>query len=136
MVGSAALVGSSNFTRPGLTQNVELNVRFQGPEVTELQEWFEKHWADAEPVKDELLTVLEHNAREFTPYEVYAKALHALTAGVDTTDKGWEDTESTVYPLAGALPEGGLPRAGRDGAALERWLPHRRSRPGQDLRRV
>lgn len=34
VVGSAALVGSSNFTRPGLTQNVELNVRFQGPEVT------------------------------------------------------------------------------------------------------
>jgi hypothetical protein len=99
VVGSAALVGSSNFTRPGLTQNVELNVRFQGPEVTELQEWFEKHWSDAVPVKDELLTVLEHSAREFTPYEVYAKALHALTAGVDTTDKGWEDTESTVYPL-------------------------------------
>lgn len=31
VVGSAALVGSSNFTRPGLTQNVELNVKFRGP---------------------------------------------------------------------------------------------------------
>lgn len=27
VIGSAALVGSSNFTRPGLTQNVELNVQ-------------------------------------------------------------------------------------------------------------
>ena len=41
VVGSAALVGSSNFTRPGLTRNVELNVRFSGPEVRELQAWFE-----------------------------------------------------------------------------------------------
>lgn len=83
VVGSAALVGSSNFTRPGLTQNVELNVKFQGPEVAELQEWYEQHWDEATPVNEELLAVLEHNAREFTPFEVYAKALHALTASVD-----------------------------------------------------
>ena len=67
VVGSAALVGSSNFTRPGLTQNVELNVKFQGPEVAELQDWYEKHWDEATPVNPELLAVLEHNVREFTP---------------------------------------------------------------------
>jgi HKD family nuclease len=39
-----ALVGSSNFTRPGLTKNVELNVQIQNArEVTQLQEWFEAH---------------------------------------------------------------------------------------------
>jgi len=99
VVGSAALVGSSNFTRPGLTQNVELNVRFQGPEIVDLQEWYEKHWGEATPVNEELLSVLEHNAREFTPFEVYAKALHALTAGVDSTDKSWEQSESVIYPM-------------------------------------
>lgn len=99
IVGSAALVGSSNFTRPGLTQNVELNVRFQGPEVVELQEWYEQHWDQATPVNQELLSVLEHNAREFTPFEVYAKALHALTADVDPTDKSWEESESDIYPM-------------------------------------
>lgn len=99
VVGSAALVGSSNFTRPGLTQNVELNVKFQGPEVADLQEWYESHWAEAAPVNAELLAVLEHNARTFTPYEVYAKALHALTANVDPTDKSWEETDSVIYPL-------------------------------------
>ncbi len=96
VVGSAALVGSSNFTRPGLTQNVELNVRFQGPEVADLQEWYEQHWDEATPVDPELLAVLEHNVREFTPFEVYAKALHALTANVDPTDKTWEETESVI----------------------------------------
>jgi superfamily II DNA or RNA helicase len=99
VVGSAALVGSSNFTRPGLTQNVELNVRFQGPEIADLQEWYEKHWDEATPVNDELLAVLQHNAREFTPFEVYAKALHALTANVDPTDKSWEESESVIYPM-------------------------------------
>ena len=33
VMGSEALVGSWNFTRPGLTQNVELNIRFTGREV-------------------------------------------------------------------------------------------------------
>ncbi|QNF95364.1 helicase-related protein [Janibacter sp. YB324] len=99
VVGSAALVGSSNFTRPGLTQNVELNVRFQGPEVSDLQAWYEEHWEQASPVNAELLAVLEHNTRDFTPYEVYAKALQALTANVTTTDKTWEESESVIYPL-------------------------------------
>lgn len=99
VVGSAALVGSSNFTRPGLTQNVELNVKFQGPEVADLQEWYEQHWDEASPVNEYVLSVLEHNTRAFTPFEVYAKALHALTDNVDPTDKGWEESGSAIYPL-------------------------------------
>ena len=99
VVGSAALVGSSNFTRPGLTQNVELNVRFQGPEIADLQGWYDQHWGEATPVNEELLAVLEHNAREFTPFEVYAKALHALTSSVNPTDKTWEESESVIYPM-------------------------------------
>lgn len=99
VVGSAALVGSSNFTRPGLTQNVELNVKFQGVEVADLQEWYESHWDQATPVNAELLAVLEHNTREFTPFEVYAKALHALTAGISPADKSWEESESVIYPM-------------------------------------
>lgn len=98
VVGSAALVGSSNFTRPGLTQNVELNVRFQGPEVVELQSWYEEHWQTASAVNPELLAVLDHNVRTFTPFEVYTKALHALTADADQTDKTWEESESLIYP--------------------------------------
>ncbi|MEH6805195.1 MAG: helicase-related protein [Rhodococcus erythropolis] len=108
VVGSAALVGSSNFTRPGLTQNVELNVRFQGPEVADLQEWYEQHWDQATPVNQELLSVLEHNAREFTPFEVYAKALHALTADVDPTDKSWEESESVIYPMLAPYQQEGF----------------------------
>lgn len=108
VVGSAALVGSSNFTRPGLTQNVELNVKFQGPEVAELQEWYESHWDEATPINPELLAVLEHNVRAFTPFEVYAKALHALTANVDPTDKSWEESDSVIYPLLAPYQQEGF----------------------------
>lgn len=99
VVGSEALVGSSNFTRPGLTQNVELNVRIRGTETSELQTWYEEHWAQATLVNAELLAVLDHSARKFTPFEVYAKALRALTANADPTDKGWEEAESVIYSL-------------------------------------
>lgn len=99
VVGSAALVGSSNFTRPGLTRNVELNVRFTGPEVHELQKWYEAHWKEAEPVTEELLTILQRNTRQFTPYEVYAKALQAITADVEPGEEEWERHSSAIYPL-------------------------------------
>ena len=108
VVGSAALVGSSNFTRPGLTRNVELNVKFQGPEVADLQDWYEQRWDEATPVNPELLAVLEHNVREFTPFEVYAKALHALTANVDPTDKSWEESDSAIYPLLAPYQQEGF----------------------------
>ncbi len=63
VVGSAALVGSSNFTRPGLTGNVELNVRFTGAEVRDLQEWYEHYWEEAEPLTADLLEVMSRERR-------------------------------------------------------------------------
>lgn len=98
VVGSAALVGSSNFTKPGLTQNVELNVRFGGVEVRELQTWYDQHWENSIPVQAELLKVLDHNIREFTPFEVWMKSLQTLTQSVDTPDREWETSESKIYP--------------------------------------
>jgi len=98
VVGSAALVGSSNFTRPGLTQNVELNVRFGGLEVRELQAWYDQHWQDSVAIEAELLKVLEHNVRAFTPFEIWMKSLQTLTQSVDTPDREWEKSESRIYP--------------------------------------
>ena len=54
VVGSSALVGSSNFTVPGLMDNVELNVQLRR-EVEVLQEWYERHWEIAEDVTPEIL---------------------------------------------------------------------------------
>lgn len=98
VVGSVALVGSSNFTYPGLTENVELNVQIQR-EVAELQEWYERHWGLAEDITDEVLKVIERHIREYTPFEIYAKALQEYFRGHELTDTEWERTKSKMYPV-------------------------------------
>ena len=52
VIGSVALVGSSNFTVPGLTQNIELNIQIRAPgDVSQLQAWYEQHWQEAEEIE-------------------------------------------------------------------------------------
>src|SRR5262249_20751446 len=62
VVGAQALVGSSNFTRPGLTENIELNVQIQSArEVAQLQEWFETHWGQAKEVTDAVIETISRH---------------------------------------------------------------------------
>ncbi len=98
VVGSSALVGSSNFTLPGLTTNVELNVQIRR-EVEELQKWYERHWNDAEDVSADILKVIERHTREYMPFEVYAKSLQQFFRGHEMTAGEWERTQSRLYPV-------------------------------------
>jgi hypothetical protein len=98
VVGAQALVGSSNFTRPGLTQNVELNIQIQsGREVAQLQDWFDAHWEEAKEVTDDILNVISRHTKEFTPFEVYTKALHEFFKGHEMTAGEWEETGSRMF---------------------------------------
>src|SRR5438132_823893 len=125
----AAIVGSSNFTGPGLASNRELNlvhrvilpeeqaVDFEAAErvgyleqprdretiidpsgvdvpddarrfiksevgaraITDLMGWYERQWADSANFKDELIELLDASkfgTKEYTPYQVYTKALY------------------------------------------------------------
>ncbi|MBX7134177.1 MAG: hypothetical protein K1X67_16010 [Fimbriimonadaceae bacterium] len=90
VVGSTALVGSSNLTVPGLTENIELNVQITGTPVAVLQEWFDEHWKEAEEVTPEILKIIERHVAEYSPFEVYAKALHDLFADSSYTGEEWE----------------------------------------------
>jgi hypothetical protein len=99
VVGASGLVGSSNFTLPGLTENIELNVQITGGPVTVLQEWYEEHWNDAEDVTPEILRVIERHIREYTPFEVYAKALHEYCRQEEISDTHWLEQRSRVYPI-------------------------------------
>lgn len=116
-----AIVGSSNFTFPGLTSNRELNLAHkvlldvqeaedkeaqgavawlseQKPSehikpqnrqliksevgaraIIELEQWFEQQWQDAEDYKEkfiELLDASKFGSKEYTPYQIYMKALY------------------------------------------------------------
>ena len=68
VVGSQALVGSSNFTKPGLTENIELNVQIQSArEVAQLQKWFETHWNEAAEVTDAVIETIARHTRTAIP---------------------------------------------------------------------
>jgi superfamily II DNA/RNA helicase len=99
VIGAQALVGSSNFTRPGLTQNVELNIQVQsGREVAQLQEWFEEHWGEAKDVSEEVLRVITRHTQPFKPFDVYAKALQEFFGGHQLTASEWDESQSKMFP--------------------------------------
>jgi superfamily II DNA or RNA helicase len=98
VIGAQALVGSSNFTRPGLTQNVELNIQVQsGREVDQLQKWFEEYWDQAQDVTPDILEVAARHVREYSPFHVYAKALQEFFRGHEVTAGEWDQTRSAMF---------------------------------------
>jgi superfamily II DNA/RNA helicase len=102
VIGSAALVGSSNLTYPGLCDNVELNIQITGSQVKALQEWYDRHWEEAEDVTPEILEVMEHHSRERTPFEVWAKALYEYALDRAPSPDFWDKEKSVIFPkLAG-----------------------------------
>ena len=76
---ASGIVGSGNFTRSGLLQNIELNVRLIEEQTEKLIAWYEARWAEAEA--DDITLVLkeqiERQIRLYDPYALYLKALLA-----------------------------------------------------------
>ena len=98
VVGSQALVGSSNFTKPGLTQNIELNVQIQSArEVAQLQDWFEAHWNEATDITEEVIRTVEHHTHFYSPFDIYAKALQEFFRGHELTATEWDETQSKMF---------------------------------------
>ena len=100
-MGSFALVGSSNFTFPGLNENIELNVQITGKPVSVLQEWYEEHWDNAEDISLEILKTIERHTRDYLPFEVYAKSLQEFFRGHEMTVGEWESTQSKMSTGSG-----------------------------------
>jgi superfamily II DNA or RNA helicase len=99
VIGSVALVGSSNFTLPGLTQNIELNIQVKGAgDVAQLQAWFELHWEQGEDITPDIIRVIERQIAAYTPFQVYAKALQELFKSHELPPAAWEQTQSKMYP--------------------------------------
>ena len=110
VVGSAALVGSSNFTRPGLTQNIELNVQITGQPVSVLQEWYEEHWEEAEDVTLDMLRVIERHIQNFSPFDVYAHSLRELFKDREYSASEWEKNSSRVFQVLDGYQKEGYGR--------------------------
>ena len=98
VVGAQALVGSSNFTQPGLTKNVELNVQIQSArEVAQLQEWFEAHWDKAKEVTDAVIETISRHTHLYSPFDVYTKALQEFFRGHELTATEWDEMQSHMF---------------------------------------
>lgn len=93
-----ALVGSSNFTKAGLTKNIELNVQIRN-DVEELQSWFDSHWEKALDITEAILTTIENHSREYSPYDVYLKSMYEYFKGHEQTVSDWEEHESHIYKI-------------------------------------
>lgn len=137
----AAIVGSSNFTGPGLTSNKELNLSHKAlltdeevhddlqlsllPKqkheadhvfdnnielkrllkssvgaraIADLDEWFERQWLSSRNFKEELIELLDASKfghKEYTPYQVYLKAIFEYFKDDLNVEKP-QDTRSAV----------------------------------------
>jgi len=76
------VVGSSNFTRAGLTSNTELNIVSLEAEAEYIRKrWFDKFWNQASDFKEELIKILEESrfgSKEYSPYQIFIKTLYEL----------------------------------------------------------
>jgi superfamily II DNA or RNA helicase len=98
VIGSQALIGSSNFTRPGLTQNVELNIKIESSsEVAQLQDWYERHWDVAVDISAEVVRVVQRHAQEFSPFDVYTQALRSMFDELEPTGSDWDQHHSRMF---------------------------------------
>ncbi len=93
-----ALVGSSNFTKAGLTQNIELNVQIKD-DVEQLQDWFDNHWNQGVDITEAILSVVEKHVREYSPFNVYLRSMYEFFKNREATISEWEHRESIIYPI-------------------------------------
>lgn len=78
----AVFVGSSNFTRPGLHTNLELNVELTDKDQTShLRDWFEELWEDSPfNITQEIIDLIDESWVEpVAPYDVYMKVCYELS---------------------------------------------------------
>lgn len=78
-----AVLGSGNFTRPGLLENIELNVILTTDQTAQLKAWYDERWAEAakDVVTEDVLDEIRRHLELWDPYYLYLKALY--TWGLD-----------------------------------------------------
>ena len=73
------VLGSGNFTRYGLIQNIELNVQLTPDQTEQLAAWYEARWDEAvqDVVTADVLAEIRRQIDLYEPYVLYLKALYA-----------------------------------------------------------
>ncbi len=114
-----AVAGCSDFTRQGLTEDMELNLfTTDQAHIEGLRNWFNEIWKKAESVNAELLNVIDPHLKDYDPFTVYAKSLFEFFAGREKTQDEWEMSQSVIYPLLSQYQKDGYHQALQ---ITERW---------------
>lgn len=74
-----AVVGSSNFTQPGLHKNIELNAAlYQSATANLVLQWFERRWTNGKDIKQQIIQTLEESkfGQPLDPFQMYMKFLY------------------------------------------------------------
>ncbi len=108
---NSAYVGSSNFTKSGLTQNIELNIKVRDAQYDELTTWFETLYQRGQDISADVLKELQRHTRDYTPFEIYVKALMELVGNREMSLSQWEQTQSILYPILDEVQREGYQRA-------------------------
>lgn len=107
-----AIVGSSNFTKPGLCENIELNLfTTDQAHISGLRKWYDEFWKEGEEVNTDLLKVIERHLVAHSPFTVYAKSLYEYFAGKEKNQDDWELNESAIYTKLSQYQRDGYHRA-------------------------
>lgn len=71
------IIGSGNFTRSGMTRNIELNLHLTIEQTAQLEDWFDARWGEAEKdvVTPDILTLIQSQITLYHPYVLFHKAL-------------------------------------------------------------
>ena len=105
--GHGVIAGSSNFTRAGLTANVELNLGNYSPHIVgQVQEFFDDLWNKAEEY--DLAAIFNQEFKPHHPYLIYLKMLHERYGD----ELQSEEVKSTDFSLT-EFQEHGVERARR-----------------------
>lgn len=74
---SFGILGSGNFTRMGLSQNLELNAHLTPEQTGQLKAWFEERWDEAQDdiVTDDLHEEIRRQIDLYDPHSIFIKAL-------------------------------------------------------------
>ena len=74
---AGVLAGSANFTRKGLTENLELDLgRYEPDAVKPVRRWFDELWEEAEPF--DLAAAYSGREHAYDPYTIYLRLLLEL----------------------------------------------------------
>ena len=96
------IVGSSNLTGAGLTQNLELNLgRYEPPVVAQARRWFADLWDEAVPY--DLAVVFDEVLSPRTPWEIFIRVLWCLYGKeVEEDEVADQDLPLTSFQKHGA----------------------------------